>query len=375
MVDIAPGSISDLRSILTNASARTVVVFAGGSSFEGSGAAKAIERATEGVVTRLVRDIPENPDLATVNAAIDTYRAAPPDAVIAIGGGSVMDLAKVVNAVAPLADDARPYVTGAKTLSGGSVPLIAVPTTSGTGSEATRYAVVTVDGVKLPMGDVSLLPVHVILDPELTYTIPPGVTASTGLDALAQAMEAMWSVRSDDASNEPATRGLVLALANIERAVNNPDPGSRTAMMEAAYLSGVAIDTTATTAPHALSYRLTTEHGVPHGHAVALTLGAVLEYNAGVTSSDVNDARGVDHVRAAVSAVCDVLGVPDPTAGRRLLYDLIAGIGLDPTFAGVGADSPEARAVIVESVSPARLANNPRAFPGDSLSKLIASIP
>lgn len=375
MTDVITGSVTKIRAVVSEIAPSGIAVFAGGSSYERSGAAAAVSEATAGVTTVLIRDIPANPDLAAVNAAIARYRSANPDLVLAIGGGSVLDLAKVVNAVAPFAPDAEPYVLGNELAADASPPLVAVPTTSGSGSEATRYAVVTVDGVKRPMQCGSLLPTHVILDPELTYSLPRHVTASTGLDALAHAMEAMWSVRSEDASTEVAARALELAWRNIESAVNSPDARSRAAMMEASHLAGVAIDTAPTSAPHALSFRLTTVHGVPHGHAVALTLGATLEYNSGVTAEDVADPRGASFVRTRIGDIVAILGASDPADGREALHDLIEAVGLEPTLSGVGAGSTAARRSLAEAVSPLRLANNPRSFPGDSLRNLIDSIP
>ena len=180
-----PGSIETAGRLVERLDPSTVLVFAGGRSYEASGAAPAIERALAGRDITMIRGIPADPTIDDVDDAIRVFRSEPPDLVIAVGGGSVIDLAKAVRVIAPVDVTARPYLVGEKDIVASGPPLLAVPTTAGTGSEATRYAVFAVDGAKRPMGDAALLPEHVIVDPELTYSLPPAVTASTGLDALA----------------------------------------------------------------------------------------------------------------------------------------------------------------------------------------------
>lgn len=374
MNSIDPGSINTLSAIIESFDPASVIVFTGGASYTTSGAASVVDRALTSRSATYIRNIAPNPDLDAVNEAIARYRSAEPELVVAVGGGSTIDLAKVVNAVAPRSQDARAYILGERPFDGAGAPLVAIPTTSGTGSEATRYAVITVDGEKVPVGHDALLPAHVILDPQLSYSLPPHVSAVTGLDALAQAMESMWSVRSDAESIGTASRALQLAVDNIEAVVNRPDPPSRAAMLEASHLSGVAINRAPTSAPHALSFHLTTTHGVPHGHAVALTLGGVLEYIGGVDESDILDPRGVRHVASTVTDITDILKVRDPGAGRAKLYDLIEAVGLEPTLGGVGAGSREAKDAIAGAVSRVRLANSPCRFDRHSLRSMLSGI-
>lgn len=369
-----PGSIESSVRLVESLDPASVLVFTGGASYEACGAAPVIERALAGRTASMIRDVPADPSAGDVNGAIRRFRSAPPDLIIAIGGGSVIDLAKAVRVIAPFASDATPFLTGEQPIEAPGTPLLAVPTTAGTGSEVTRYAVFTVDGEKRPIGHPALLPDHVILDPELTYSLPPAVTASTGLDALAQAMESMWSTRSTDTSYADARLALLLALDHLETAVNRPNPESRAAMCTASHLAGHAIDISATTAPHALSFHLTTEYDVPHGHAVALTLGAVLEYNAAVGPNDCSDRRGPDHVRAAIDDVLGMMGVATPAEARAMLTDLVSTVGLEPTLRGVGVESPDQRRALAASASPIRLATNPREFDGASLNTLVDGV-
>ncbi|HZJ48580.1 MAG TPA: phosphonoacetaldehyde reductase [Acidimicrobiia bacterium] len=370
-----PGSISTVVDLIARLDPRSVLVVTGGRSYEASGAAAVIERAVDGRRVSIVRDVPADPASDDVRHAVGVFRSDPPDLVIAVGGGSVIDLAKAVRTIGPTDADPTPFLVGERTIEPGGPPLLAVPTTAGTGSEATRYAVFSVDGEKRPIGHPALTPDHVILDPELTYSLPPAVTASTGLDALAQAMESMWSTRSTDASYVDARAALRLALDHLETAVNRPDPIARAAMCTAAHLSGRAIDVSATTASHALSFHLTTEYGVPHGHAVALTLGPVLEYNAAVRAEDCTDPRGPSHLRTVIADVLSLMGAATPSEARRRLTDLVESVYLEPTLRGVGVETAEQRRRLAASASPIRLATNPRRFDAASLGNVINDIP
>ena len=368
------GSVRSLTGLVEELNPKAILLLTGGASYRASGAAKAVAQATARRTSTMISGVTANPDLEDVDRAIATYRESSPSLVIAVGGGSVIDLAKTVRSVAPHSSTARPYALGERTVGPAEAALIAIPTTAGTGSEATHFAVVYVDGVKYSIADASLRPDTAILDPELTYSVPPRVTAATGLDALSQAMESLWSVRSTPTSRECAEAAMTLALDHLENAVCRPDPVSRTGMCNAAHLAGLAIDESFTTAPHALSYVLTARFGIPHGHAVALTLGAVLEYNAGVTATTCADPRGVEHVRRVMERIIRLLGVTDASGARHALEELVGRLGLDNSLAGIDAPPEQVRALLAEGVNLQRLANNPRVFTNESLAGVLATI-
>lgn len=365
------GSITTIGDVVSATDPESILLFTGGASYRRNGADEAVSAATSGRSTVVVSDIQANPELADVDAAIGVYRDLEPELVIAVGGGSVIDLAKVVRSVAPHAVTARPYALGERTLAAPAAPLVAIPTTAGTGSEATHFAVIYVDGVKYSIANPNMRPEHVILDPELTYSVPPAVTAATGLDALCQAIESLWSVKSTPTSRDFAERAIELAISHIEGAVNDPNPTNRTGMCAAAHFAGRAIDESFTTAPHALSYVLTSRYGIPHGHAVALTLGAVLEYNAGVTQETCIDPRGSEYVAATMDRVISLLGATGPTGARRAFEDLVGRLGLDPTLDVTGVPRDEVRSYLLEGVNVERLANNPRGITTESLADLL----
>ncbi len=167
---------------------------------------------------------------------------------------------------------------------------------------------------------------------------------------------------------------MQLAVANLARAVHSPDDASRLEMSEAAHLAGHAIDITTTTAPHALSYTLTSDFGVAHGNAVAMTLGAVLEYNAGVTEEDCADPRGVAYVRSRIETVMSLFDTSDPSDARAAIESFVDSLGLPVSLSAVGAGSPDARRRIAESVNTQRLSGNPRSLSAERIRALVDSL-
>jgi alcohol dehydrogenase class IV len=250
------------------------------------------------------------------------------------------------------------------------VPLVAIPTTAGTGAETTQFAVVYIGRIKHSIDHAALRPNVAIVDPALTASIGPRASAASGMDALAQGIESIWSVASTAHSRRAATRAVRLALSCLEAAVVEGTREGRIGMSMAAHLSGLAINETRTTASHAASYPLTARHGIPHGHAVALTLPAMLEFNAGVGPDDVLDPGGVVAARAKLGVVLDVLGVPDAAAGRRRLLDLMTRLGLETTLGELGITDLDP--LVAEGFNPARAGNNPRRHTPEVLRSMLA---
>jgi alcohol dehydrogenase len=373
MTECRSGAVRELEGILIEIDPETVALITGGESFRASGAADAIEPMLASRAVERISGAQPNPTAEDVLAAVEVLRACSPQLVVAVGGGSVLDLAKAARGLATSPDVRHAVLTGEVVAASGP-PLVAIPTTSGTGSEATHFSAVYVDDVKYSVGHPSFRPDHAILDPDLTASMSPRLTAETGLDALAQAMESLWSTRSTDASLERARAALALAWANLENAVHAPSPASRARMCTAAHLAGEAIDISRTTAAHALSYAMTIRYGVAHGHAVALTLGALLEHNSGVSDADCVDPRGTDFVRMRIADVLGIIGARDGATGRRVLTDLLRSVELETTLSSLGIGTPEARREIVASVDAERLANNPRALDATQLTAIIDAI-
>jgi alcohol dehydrogenase class IV len=247
------------------------------------------------------------------------------------------------------------------------LPLIACPTTAGTGSEVTPFAVCYEGLRKYSFAHPFLQPSAALIDPDLTATVPREQAASCALDALAQLIESFWAISATDESRAYSRRGIPLLLDNVHAAVNRNDRNGRKALAEAAHLSGRAISIAKTTAAHAVSYPISQLWGLPHGHAVMMTLPAFVEFNAGVTEHDCTHPLGAGFVRELMQELISMLGARDAREAAARLDGIVGEIGLHRDFprAGITDDSDIQR--IAQHVNVERMRNNPRALTEQSL--------
>jgi alcohol dehydrogenase class IV len=201
--------------------------------------------------------------------------------VIGVGGGSSLDVAKAV-AVMLKGEGSISSFFGVELIHRPGIPVVAVPTTAGTGSEVTPIVILSDEGEKLKKGVVSLhlIPSVAILDPELTVGMPPSVTAATGMDALIHAIEAFTSINATPFTDLLAARAMELLYSNIRKAYcNGSDIRARSHMLEGSLLAGIAFANAGVTAVHAFAYPIGAEFHIPHGIANTLMLPRVMEFN------------------------------------------------------------------------------------------------
>lgn len=245
-----------------------------------SGAAKAIGDSLQGKKVAYFSDIEPNPSCESADAAAAAARSINADCVIGLGGGSAMDVAKIVACLTTNEGSIYDYYSGGtKAFAKRETMLICIPTTAGTGSEVTNVGVYTNSNmkIKMPMVNDLFWPDIAIIDPELTYTLPPAVTASTGMDAFCHAIEAYWNKNSQPMCDFLALGAMKTILENIKQAYEAPEnQEARGAMIVSSLVAGVAFSQTRTTGIHALSFPLTAEFGASHGIACAITLPAFI---------------------------------------------------------------------------------------------------
>lgn len=234
-----------------------------------------------GVAVTVIDTTPPEPDVAQVEAILASASAQSYDLIVGIGGGSAMDVAKVVAVLMSNKVSLRDLLNKAPIAKRG-VPTLMVPTTAGTGSEATPNSIVLVPEDELKVGIVSakLIPDGVILDPEMTVGLPPAITASTGMDALTHAIECYMSKKGSPFSELFALKAIALISRSIRRAyTNGGDLDARHDMLLGAYYGGMCIATSSTTAVHALAYPLGGKYRIPHGVSNAILLPYVMRFN------------------------------------------------------------------------------------------------
>lgn len=233
-------------------------------------------------IATIFDDVPPDSSLQTVRAAARAYREANCDAIIAIGGGSVIDTSKAVNILASEGGEDLLAYSGAHVLKRPLRPLFVVPTTSGTGSETTAIAVIsdTEKGVKMPFVSYFLMPNAAVLDSRMTLTLPAHITAMTGMDALTHAVESFTCLAHNPISDAYATGAIKKIADNLLNVLDNPtDADGRLELAQASTMAGVAFSNAMVGLVHALGHSLGAVCHLPHGLCMNLFLPYALEYN------------------------------------------------------------------------------------------------
>jgi alcohol dehydrogenase class IV len=316
----------------------------------------ALER--EGVASVIFDQVREDPPEATVMAATEMARDAGVDGIIAVGGGSSMDVAKVA-AVLLGGSQALSDIYGVGQVTGGRLPLILVPTTAGTGSEVTPVAVITTgETTKAGVSSPVLLPDVAVLDAALTLGLPPAVTAMTGVDAMVHAIEAYTSRhRKNPLSDNLALHALNLLSRNIRTAVKQgANQPAREKMLLGACLAGQAFANAPVAAVHALAYPLGGHYHIPHGLSNSLVLPSVLEFNA----------PAANELYAELAEV--VIGAPVAGSAEAktaaliaALRELIEDVSLPATLLQAGVKENDLEMLATDALLQQRLLiNNPR---------------
>ena len=364
----------DLGGLLQDMDAVPIFLVADSIGYESSGASAILEPILRGRLAGRFEVLEPNPQWPGVLDCVGAIQKAKPGAVLAVGGGTAMDLAKLANWLSAQSAAPEAILENPSEQPEPAPPMIAIPTTAGSGSEATQFAVVYRDGQKHSVAHASLRPAAAVVDPALTANLPKLLTAHSGLDALCQAIESIWSIQATEDSMALAQAALALTWQNLETAVNEPTPAARSAMAWGAHLAGQAINLTQTTAPHAMSYTLTSAFGIPHGAAVALTLGPVLAFNARVNEADCVDCRGPESVQERLAIICETIGVNSPEHADTVFRQKVAAVGCPVTFSGAGIEGADLIDRICKQVNPERLANNPRRLTPAAMRELLETI-
>lgn len=368
------GSIKSLTEIIKNLKSRNIFLVAGKNSYSSSGAEEILGDLLKKNTLTFFNEVSGDPVIDNIIKGMDIFIESDCDTVIAVGGGSVIDTAKSINVLSCQDVNPRSVITGEKKIDYKGKPLIAIPTTSGAGSEATHFAVVYMEKEKYSLAHEYILPEYSVVDPQFTFKLPSGITATSGIDAFSQAVESFWNINANEESRKYSEEAIKLILENINSAVNEPTEYNRENMSKAAHLAGKAINITKTTAPHAVSYAMTSYYGIPHGQAVCLTLAEFLEFNLNVTESDLIQEMDLSEVRANHENLLKILNCSDVIESKNLINELIKSIGLKTKLSELNIKSQADLKLISESVNLERLKNNPRSVSKEDLFRILEKI-
>lgn len=305
-------------------------------------------------------DFSSNPLYEDVCRGVDLFNAEGCDVIVAVGGGSAIDVAKCIKLFCRM-DRNKNYLEQERMDTG--IPLIAMPTTAGTGSESTRYAVIYYKGEKQSICHDSIVPDYAFLVPEFLKGLPTYQKKCTMMDALCQAIESWWSVNSNDESRGYSRKAVAGIRDNWKEYINNNTEKAAEKIMEAANFAGRAINIASTTSAHAMSYKITSLYNLPHGHAVAVCMVEawrhILEH-----TGECRDSRGDEYLKDTLQEIHSLVD-----------YDwycrLLAELGIEKPK---GSDRQASIKLLAESVNLARLKNNPVTLGTETLKEMYERI-
>jgi alcohol dehydrogenase class IV len=351
------GSIGNIVDIVAGFAAKDVVIITDQGVWNaGLVAEPEALLAAAGVNVHIITDTPPEPTVDQVNEICRAAKAFACQMIIGIGGGSSLDTAKIVSTLFTNDVVLRELVQGKSQIKHRGIPTLMIPTTAGTGAEATPNSIVLVPEEELKVGIVSekMIPDAVILDPELTINLPKPITANTGLDALCHAMECYISKKANPLSDTFALRAITLISRSIRTAYNDGgNLAAREDMLLGALFGGISIATSGTTAVHALSYPLGGKYHIPHGLSNAILLPDVMQFNLDVCEDKFRDI--------ALAMGLDVAALSARAAAEKMidnLYSLLKDLEVKCDLRAYGINEAVLEDMIEAAAKVTRLLNN-----------------
>ena len=367
------GSFEKFDQFKTLYLGKKILLVTGKTSYSQSGAKAILNHVLKDEMTVRFHDFEVNPKIDDAIRGVSFARENNIDLIIAVGGGSAIDMAKLIKAFYASPNDCYELAQGKLAVSDPGIPLIAVPTTAGSGSEATHFAVVNIGYDKYSLASQLLLPDIAVLDGNLIDTCSPYQKACNGLDALAQSIESAWAAGSTEQSRGYAFEAVELCVKNLKSFVGgDKNPLTLQGMSNAAYRAGNAINISKTTAAHAWSYGITNHHGIPHGHAVWLTLPKIFKMHATADTDQVSDARGLKHLQEIMHKLMKSLNIEVAEQADTILENFMMCLGVPHNFTMIGAETAEQRAFLAKQANMERMSNNPVSFTDRDISEIFS---
>ncbi|MHA1671607.1 MAG: phosphonoacetaldehyde reductase [Promethearchaeota archaeon] len=369
-------SVKNLKEILETNNFKKIFLITGRKSFEQKEIKSVILEELSDVQFYRFNDFTPNPKIQDIKKGIDLFKKKNFDVIIAVGGGSVLDMGKAISIFSSNEGDLVKIIKKEIEITKKGIPLIRIPTTAGSGSEATHFAVVYIGKTKYSLADQDFLkPEYVIVDPLFTLKLPKKISACSGMDALTQAIESYWNINSTEESKTYSKKAIELIISNLVKVVNDPDKESRKKMAIAANYAGKAINITKTTACHAISYPITSYFNVPHGHAVALTLPSMIIFNSEIEEKDCQDSRGTLFVKNTMNDLISFMKASNFEEAKDIILTLMHDVGLDTNLQALGIKSQEDIEIIIKNgFNPNRVKNNPRILTESKLRSILGKI-
>ena len=359
-------SSEDILKYINDKSFKKIFVLCGKKSFVNSGAENLLKNISNKEI-KLFYKKSEIPILEELIEIIKDIKNFKPDLFLAIGGGAVIDYAKIANVVDIRPDLAELIVNYTYPFKKKYTKLAVIPTTAGSGAEVTSNAVIYVDGIKHSFESELLIPDNFFLVPEFLISAPNKIKASSGFDAIAQALESLVSKKSNDKSVEYASKSLRVSVNSFISFINDPNMKNATEMSIASNLAGKAISISKTTAPHASSYPFTSLFNISHGHAVSLFFEKFFKFNfenidKSETSFDLNERFNL---------IFRLFDVPDINSFNSKISLIKKQAKLEDDLTKFNIDIIKSSEDVLKGINLLRLGNNPVKIDGKDIFNII----
>jgi alcohol dehydrogenase len=352
------GNLNEISGAYPQAQSFAIVV--GSASAKSNGYLHEVERALAPKPTSIYSGIPPEPSQGDAENLKHHLATSRPDGVIALGGGSVLDVAKIACSAIECSDSIAELMDRKVPVPRRRCALVAIPTTAGSGSELTPFAVLTntSTGLKQSLPSPNLYPDLAILIPEFLRTVPRKVASDTGMDAFAHAFEALWSIHNNPVSDALALRAIALMDRHFKAYLDDPAMHVHAnAMSTGAALAGKAFSNTFTAACHGLSYPIAARFNVSHGESCAVTLDLIAEVNTPA-------------VRPKYDILCKLLSLESPEDIPRYIAALRQDTGCIPSFRGLNATAEDVTSIVRDAFKPL-MNNNPIALDDEAVRLLL----
>ncbi|MCK4763127.1 MAG: phosphonoacetaldehyde reductase [Candidatus Aminicenantes bacterium] len=365
----APGAIENLKEIIKNYN--SILLFYDKEAFKPCGAEAFFQTLSERFPIRKIPYSGKALPIEDIQKIYDDIKNIKNiDLIIAVGGGTIIDLTKICALTISNELAGVDEVLTGKTFDN-KIDLAFIPTTAGTGSEATTFAVVYKDKKKFSILSPTMLPRYTILDPHLLRSLPEKVLNATLLDALAQGIESMWAAGGTDESREYAR----IAISSVLTGLEETDATKKLeAFLLGAHFSGRAINISKTTISHAISYPLTSYFGIPHGIAVFLTLPQIARLNFFAEAADIQANVTTAQIKERFAAIFELFAAADITALTKKLKDILAALHIKEKLRDYGLKKEDLPITAENSFTKGRSDNNPRKISKEIILNLLGEI-
>ena len=360
-------SSEDILKYINDKSFKKIFVLCGKKSFVNSGAENLLKNISNKEI-KLFYKKSEIPILEELIEIIKDIKNFKPDLFLAIGGGAVIDYAKIANVVDIRPDLAELIVNYTYPFKKKYTKLVVIPTTAGSGAEVTSNAVIYVDGIKHSFESELLIPDHFFLIPEFLISAPNKIKASSGFDAIAQALESLVSRKSNDKSVEYASKSLRVSVNSFISFINEPNMKNATEMSIASNLAGKAISISKTTAPHAASYPFTSLFNISHGHAVSLFFEKFFKFNY----DNVDKSETSFDLKKRFDLIFNLFDVQDINGFNSKISLIKKSANLEDDLTKFNIDIIKSSEDVLKGINLLRLGNNPVKIDGKDILNIIS---